>query len=131
LDQLDDDEVAAQLSDLVRDDGQVEMDELEIRVRNGVVYLEGAVPSEPEHEILLNVLTDVAGVQDIVDHLEVQRLAWERDDRSKNQASQDVTPGTVRNQEPYGGTEDVVLSEEEGVTYEPPEKPPPPPNRKD
>jgi DnaK suppressor protein len=131
LDQLDDDEVAAQLSDLVRDDGQVEMDELEIRVRNGVIYLEGAVPSEPEHEILLNVLTDVAGVQDIVDHLEVQRLAWERDDRSKNQASQDVTPGTIPNQEPYGGTEDVVLSEEEGVTYEPPEKPPPPPNRKD
>jgi hypothetical protein len=37
-----------------------------------VVYLEGAVPSEPEHEILLAILTDVAGVQEIVDNLEVQ-----------------------------------------------------------
>jgi hypothetical protein len=131
LDQLDDDEVQAQLLDLVRDDGQVEMDELDIRVRKGVVYLEGAVPSEPEHEILLNVLTDLAGVQDIVDHLEVQRLAWERDERSKKPASQDATPGTVPNREPYGGTKDVVLSEEEGVTYEPPANPPPPPNRRD
>ena len=131
LDQLDDDEVQAQLLDLVRDDGQVEMDELEIRVRNGVVYLEGAVPSEPEHEILLNVLTDLAGVQDIVDHLEVQRLAWERDERSKKQPSQDATRGPLPDQEPYGATEDVVLSEEEGVTYEPPENPPPPANRKD
>jgi hypothetical protein len=33
--------------------------------------------------------------------------------------------------EPYGDTEDVVLSEEEGINYEPPENPPAPPNRKD
>ena len=71
LEQLDDDELAEHLTELVREDGQVEMDELQIRARNGVVYLEGAVPSE--HEILLNILTDIAGVQEIVDNLEVQR----------------------------------------------------------
>jgi DnaK suppressor protein len=131
LDQLDDDELAAELTDIVREDGQVDMEELQIHARKGVVYLEGAVPSEPEHQILLAILTDIAGVQEIVDNLEVQRLAWERDDRSKNQAAQDVTPGTVPNQEPYGGTDDVVLSQEEGVPYEPPENPPAPPNRKD
>jgi DnaK suppressor protein len=131
LDQLDDDELAAELIDIVREDGQVDMEELQIHARNGVVYLEGAVPSGPEHEILLAILTDIAGVQEIVDNLEIQRLAWERDDRSKNQAAQDVTPGTVPNQEPYGGTDDVVLSQEEGVPYEPPDNPPAPPNRKD
>lgn len=131
LDQLDDEELAAELLDIIREDGQVDMEELEIHARNGVVYLEGAVPSEPEHEILRAILTDVAGVQDIVDHLEVQRLAWERDERSKDEASQDVTPGTLPDQEPYGGTDDVVLSEEERVPYEPPDNPPAPPNRKD
>jgi hypothetical protein len=131
LDQLDDGELEAHLSDLVREGGQIEMEELHIRVRNRVVYLEGTVPSEPEHEVLLNVLTDVAGIQDIIDRLEVQRLAWEREDRSKNQTAQDVQPGTIPETEPYGGTEDIILTQEEGVTYEPPENPPPPPHRKD
>lgn len=129
LEQLDDDELAEHLAELVREDGQVEMDELQIRARNGVVYLEGAVPSEPQHEILLNILTDIAGVQEIVDNLEVQRLAWERDDRAKNEPAKEVPPGTIPDQEPYGGTEDINLTNEEGVTYEPPENPPP--HRKD
>lgn len=85
------------------------------------VYLEGALPSEPEHAILHNILTDVAGVQEIVDHLEIERLAWEREDRWKEEDTHDVLPGTIPSQEPYGGTDDV-LAEEEGLTYEPPEK---------
>jgi len=130
LEVLDDDELATELMDIVREDGHIDMEELQIHARNGVVYLEGAVPSEPEREVLRTILTDVAGVQEIVDNLEVQRLPWEREDRSKNQAAQDVTPGTIPDQEPYGGTEDVVLSQEEGLTYEPPENPPPPANEK-
>jgi DnaK suppressor protein len=59
LEQLDDDELAEHLSELVREDGQVEMNELQIRAHNGVVYLEGAVPSQPQHDVLLNILTDV------------------------------------------------------------------------
>jgi len=79
----------------------------------------------------MNILTDVAGVQAIVDHLDVERLAWEREDRWKEEETGDVLPGTIPNQEPYGGTDDVNLSEEEGVTYEPAENPPAPPHRKD
>ncbi len=131
LDGLDDQDLAERLQEIVKNDGQVDMQELQISARNGVVYLEGAVPSEPEHAILTNILTDVAGLQDIVDNLEIQRLAWEREDRWKEEEVQEATPRTVPDQEPYGGTDDVVLSEEEGVTYEPPENPPPPPDRKD
>ena len=131
LDQLDDEELAAELIDMVRQDGQVDMEEIQLRARKGVIYLEGAIPSEQQRDILHNILTDVAGVQEIVDNLEVERLAWERDDRSKNQAAQDITPGTIPDREPYGGTEDVVLTQEEGVTYEPPVNPPVPPNRKE
>jgi DnaK suppressor protein len=131
LELMDDQELQDHLRDLVSEDGQVDMHELQIIARNGVVYLEGALPSEPEHAILLNILTDVAGVQEIVDHLEMERLAWEREDRWKEEETQDVLPGTIPNQEPYGGTDDIVLAEEEGVTYEPPENPPAPPHRKD
>jgi DnaK suppressor protein len=128
---MDDQELQDHLRDLVSEDGQIDMHELQIIARNGVIHLEGALPSEPEHAILLNILTDVAGLQEIVDHLEVERLAWEREDRWKEEETQDVIPGTIPNQEPYGGTDDIVLAEEEGVTYEPPENPPAPPHRKD
>ena len=59
-----------------------------------------------------------------LNHLKVERLAWEREDRWKEEETQDVLPGTIPNQEPYGGTDDIVLADEEGVTYEPPENPP-------
>jgi hypothetical protein len=131
LEQLDDDELAEHLIELVREDGQVDMNELQIGARSGVVYLEGAVPSESEHDVLLNILTDVAGIQEIIDNLDVQRLAWERDNRSKVESAEERQPGQIPDQEPYGGTEDINLSNEEGVTYEPPDNPPPPPHRKD
>lgn len=131
LDGLDDEDLQEHLFQLVREDGQVDSDELQIVARRGVVYLEGAVPSDTEHDVLLSILTDVAGIREIVDHLEIQRLAWERSERSKEQSAQDVQPGAVPDQEPYGGTEDPVLSNEEGVTYEPPVNPPPPPTRKE
>jgi hypothetical protein len=124
LEQLDDEELSEHLSELVREDGQVDMNELQIGARSGVVYLEGAVPSESEHDVLLNILTDVAGIQEIVDNLDVQRLAWERDNRSKVEPAQERQPGQIPDQEPYGGTEDVNLSKEEGVTYKPPDNPP-------
>ena len=37
----------------------------------------------------------------------------------------EVLPGTAPNQEPYGGTEDINLTTEELVDYEPPDAPPP------
>jgi hypothetical protein len=126
LDLLDDDELRDRLLELIREDGQVDTEELQITTRNGVVFLEGAVPSETEHEMLLNILTDVAGIREINDNLEVQRLAWEREERSKDQPVGDVQTETIPDNEPYTGTEDPVLSEQEGVDYEPPVNQPPP-----
>ena len=126
LELMDDEELQDHVRELVSGDGQVDMHKLQLIARNGAVYLEGALPSEAEHSILLNILTDVAGVQEIVDHLEIERLAWEREDRWKEEETQDVLPGTIPNQEPYSGTDDIVLADEEGVTYEPPENPPAP-----
>ena len=128
LELMDDRELEDHLRELVSEDGQVDMHELQIIARNGVVCLAGALPNEPERAILHNILTDVARVQEIVDHLEIERLAWEREDRWKEEDTQDVLPGTIPNQERMAA---VVLSEEEGLTYEPPENPPAPPRRKD
>jgi RNA polymerase-binding transcription factor len=125
---LDDDELQEHLRELIRNDDRIDAEELQIQARDGIIYLEGALPSEPEHQVLLNTLTDIAGIRDIVDHLEIEPLAWQRPDRSKEEA-RDVLPGTIANQEPYGATEDINLTQEEAVDYEPPDGPPPPPRR--
>ena len=47
----------------------IDLEELEISYRKGVVYLEGVVPSEYEHSILLQILADVMGLTSMVDHI--------------------------------------------------------------
>src|ERR1043165_5311142 len=80
---LDDEEIEAALNDMVRDAGNIDRDELHISSRDGVIHLEGTVPSARQHQTITELLHDVAGIGDIVDQLEVQRTPWEKGDRSK------------------------------------------------
>ena len=70
------------------------------------------LPSEAEHQILLQIVTDVLGLKEVVDRLQVEELLWERTDRSKEEPAGELAPW----QEPYG-TEDVVESSEEGKEF--------------
>ncbi len=115
---LSDRELEEALRELVREDGRVDMDELHIVARHGVVYLSGALPSEFEHQVLLKLLTDFAGVQEVVDRLEINELLWEREDRDRPHPPPVVE---VRPEPPQ--TEDVVEAAEEGKEYVPPGEP--------
>jgi RNA polymerase-binding transcription factor len=121
LDPLLDREVEEALRELVRDDGRVDTEELRLVCRHGVVHLEGAVPSEAEHRMLVKLVTDVAGCEDVVDHVAVNELLWERPDRSRRSREERTRPARF---EPIG-TEDVVESAERGLDYLPPDRPPP------
>lgn len=117
---LSDRELEEYIRDQVREDGRVDMDELRLVCRHGVVHLAGALPSEVEHSILRQLLTDTLGLEEIIDHVQVQEVLWEREERTKAGAEAKPLPG----QEPYG-TEDIVESLEEGIDYVPPIKPTP------
>ena len=119
LDLLSDREREEALRELVCQDGRVDTQELRIVCRHGVAHLEGAVPSEAEHDIVSKLLADVAGIAEVVDHLRVDELAWERGDRSPP-----ARPAERPGFEPIG-TEDVVESEELGVDFIPPARPGP------
>lgn len=121
LEPLLDREVEEALRELVREDRRVDMDELRLVCRHGIVHLEGAVPSEAERHILLRLVTDVAGCEEVVDHLQVNELLWERPDRTRPAPRERTRPVRF---EPVG-TEDVVESTEEGLDYQPPDRPPP------
>jgi hypothetical protein len=121
LDALFDREVEEALRQLIRADRRVDPEELRIVCRHGVVHLEGAVPSESEHQILRKLVTDVAGCEEVVDHVRVNELLWERPDRSRPAPHERTRPSRF---EPVG-TEDVVESTEEGLDYLAPDRPPP------
>jgi DnaK suppressor protein len=113
-------ELESAIRDQVREDGRVDMEELRIVCRHGVVYLDGSLPSEEEHSILLQLVRDFVGLEEIVDRLRVTVLLWDREERSK------VEPIEERHPRVEGAeTEDVVQSIEEGIDYVPPLEPPP------
>jgi len=117
---MTDREVETALRELVREDSRIDMDELRIVSRHGVVYLDGAVPSEGEHQMLLKLVTDIEGFHEVVDRLQVKEILWERPERSKPTPEESVPS---RLESPV--TEDIVKSTEEGIDYTPPVAPPP------
>lgn len=115
---LSDSEREEEIRERVRTDGRIDLEELRIVYRHGVVHLDGALPSETEHSILRHLITDECGVEELVDHIQVKAGAWEREDRTQVAPVARQMPG----EGPYG-TEDIVESLEEGLDYTPPVSP--------
>lgn len=63
----------------VQEDGRVEMDDLRITCREGVVHLEGIIPNESQHRILLLLVTHLVALEEIVDQIRVEELLWEQE----------------------------------------------------
>jgi DnaK suppressor protein len=117
---LSDRELIEAIQEHLKEDGRIDMEELHVACRKGVVYLSGTLPSEAEHQILLQTLTDVMGFTEIVDHLETENLLWQTEKRTKEVGSE-ITP---RWQEPPA-SEDIVESVEEDKEFVAPAKPTP------
>ncbi len=117
---LNDRELAETILEHLKEDGRIDMEELRVLARKGVVHLTGALPSEVEHQILLQTLTDVLGFKEIVDHIEIEELLWENDRRAREKP-----PEEQPSWEDSAGTEDVVESNEEGKEFVAPAKPTP------
>jgi DnaK suppressor protein len=117
---LNDRELAETILEHLKEDGRIDMEELRVLARKGVVHLTGALPSEVEHQILLQTLTDVLGFKEIVDHIEIEELLWENDRRAREKP-----PEEQPSCEDSAGTEDVVESNEEGKEFVAPAKPTP------
>ena len=98
---------------------EIDLDELEILCRKGAISLEGVLPSESQHQILLQILTDVMGFTAIINHLQISELIWEREDRAPGRAGVPVSADEEKI------SEDVFESQEEATPYIFPDRPPP------
>ncbi|NIO10081.1 MAG: hypothetical protein GTO40_19590 [Deltaproteobacteria bacterium] len=94
--------------------------ELRVKCRKGVIYVYGTLPSEKEHQMLLETLTDVLGLKEVVDRIGVDELLWEREGRSKKEKIAEALPW----EEPQG-TEDITEMTEEAKEFSPPDRPTP------
>lgn len=108
------------LRERVREDGRVDLEELRIVCRHGVVHLDGFLPSEGERRILLQIVTDVGGFRDVDDRIRIKEVLWEREDRARARAPQEP----ALQSEP-ATTEDVVETLEDGTEYDAPALPTP------
>jgi DnaK suppressor protein len=79
LNLLDEHELVETIWEHLKQTKRLDLEELRVVYRKGVVYLSGALPSESEHDIVLQVITDVLGLKEIVDHIQVEELLWERE----------------------------------------------------
>jgi RNA polymerase-binding protein DksA len=117
---LDNAELAAAIREHLKEDGRVDAAELRIVCRGGAVHLSGVLPSESEHQILLQIVTDVLGLKEVVDRIQLEELVWERESRTKEIPPEVLPPGQETPE-----TEDIVESSEEGKEFTAPAKPTP------
>lgn len=108
------------LRERVREDGRVDLEELRIVCRHGVVHLAGFLPSEGERRILRQIVTDVGGFRDVDDRVQIKEVLWEREDRARVP----FAAGPPLHPEPPT-TEDLVETMEEGLEYDAPDVPTP------
>ena len=74
LDSLDDEELRGLVRERLADNGGVDVDNVTVRVRDGVVHLLGRVGTEEEVRVADHVLTDVLGLQRFENELVVDAL---------------------------------------------------------
>ena len=122
---LSNEELKMLILERVREDGRLDLEELEVSCRKGVVYLKGIVPNEAEHQILVKTLTDVLGFESIIDHLQICQLIWERDDRASGNIAPTANDAErlIFNIDEF--TDDVIESIEQEIPYILPERPQP------
>lgn len=116
---LSDEEIEDAIWEQIHEDGRIETEELSLTCRRGIVFLEGALPSRVQHSILLQIITDVLGFQEVIDRIAFEPLAWQREDRDKEspdrEAANDLGKKGELAQELYG-SEDIIESEGEVLT---------------
>jgi glutaredoxin-related protein len=86
---LTDEEMLDAILDELQSDGRIETEELDMSCEDGVVYLEGVLPSETKHQILLEILNDVLDFNEVVDDISIDRQLWERIERQPDDNSGD------------------------------------------
>jgi len=73
---MSDEQLAGAVLQELRNDGRVELDDLAVTARDGLVALSGDISGNRAHEVLMEVVQDVMGLTVIEDNTRVSRQAF-------------------------------------------------------
>ena len=79
---LTDEELGEVIRERLDNDGRVVLDELEIHVRNGMVHLEGFLPSKAANHIMMQIVQDDLGLRTAVNRVKIDQTLWEGTERA-------------------------------------------------
>jgi RNA polymerase-binding transcription factor DksA len=118
--EMSDDEMETAIKEELRNDGRVGLETLEIRVDSGVIHLEGTLPSENSHQLLLEILQDTMSLHEFEDDIWTDELLRQRENREpppkvKKTEEEEMLQGEDIN-------EDVFHSRKSGKPVSPPEE---------
>lgn len=86
--ELSDAEIQDAIEDALQRDGQVETEELQLSSQDGVVVLEGVLPSEASRRRLHEIIENVLDFKETEDRLAIDRTLWEQRKHSRGVSSE-------------------------------------------
>jgi hypothetical protein len=116
--ELTDDEILESIPDVLHTDDRVAIEELEMSSEDGVVYLEGVLPSDVQRQILLEIVSDDLEYEEIVDNILIDRQPWEREDRRPDRLLRSPSAEELAGEEEEAGV-DAQSSLETGEPMSP------------
>jgi DnaK suppressor protein len=115
---LSDEEIVETVRQQLREEGRVELEELEITCTGGILSLRGLLPSEKERQTLLQILQDPMGFTQLSEEIQIDPLLWQREDRAPGKTVPPSIEGVPVEQE----RQNVFASRTEGIPFIPPDE---------
>jgi RNA polymerase-binding transcription factor DksA len=103
----------------LQEDGRIDSQELEVNYREGLLYLEGSLPSREEHHILMEIVQDILDLQNIVDNIRINPVLWERRDRAPGRQPQERKTDEQALLEGEDSVDDTYESLKDGTSVDP------------
>jgi hypothetical protein len=122
LEGLPDEEILRYILNELEEDGRVDLEELTIKCHRGVIHIDGFLPSEAEHQVLLEILLDGIGIATLTDHVTIDPLLWETDERTHGRRDPDEEEETDEALPDDDETSDAYVSRTSGAPLEPPDE---------
>jgi DnaK suppressor protein len=113
-------EMGEMIADELREDGDVDLDELKISVRAGQLHLEGFLPTQAQRRRLLEIVQDHLEFNNVVDEVVVSRAPWEREDQAPGTKEVEDILEEIEAEETEGG-QGPIASRKAGTPFNPPD----------
>lgn len=114
-------QIIERLEEEIKQDGRVDMQDLEAYFKEGILSLEGLLPDETQHEILISIVEDILDIKTYQNNIRIDRIPWERRSRTPGRDEKNH-PEKEKMMEGEATNEETFESQKTGRPLSPPDK---------